>query len=192
MTCSRFTCRGGGEFFFSNSGRRIAVICEISPTSNMRRVALASWCFTSNEIYPFASVFLKSQPVCRSPWQVLAGYDRLGTVFKALAVHPYVALGKYMIHDWRTFRFFRVVLWLFVHVATCQISVPGTYMIFTKLVQEPLFLAPVLTNKILGRKNASAKCQTVTIEKRTSAAQSPRNSACPVSLVVHYTPVADE
>ena len=43
-----------------------------------------------------------------------------------------------------------------------------------------------------GRKSASAKYQTGTIEKRRSAPQSPRNSACPFSSFVHYTPVAEE
>ena len=38
------------------------------------------------------------QPVRRSPWQVLASYDRLAAIVKALPVHPYVALhGNYMI-----------------------------------------------------------------------------------------------
>ena len=62
-----------------------------------------------------------------------------------------------------------------------------------KILQRPLLLAPVLTNKILGRKQiASAKYRTGIVEKRRSAPQIPRNSVSPFSSVVHYTPVAEE
>jgi len=87
-----FCRRGGGKFiYFPISGRRIAVIYKISQTNNMS----GSWCFPSNKIFPLA-VLPKPQPVRRSPWQVLACYDLLVAVFKALPVHPYVRRSSFI------------------------------------------------------------------------------------------------
>ena len=104
-------------------------------------------------------------------------------------LYPYVALhDKYMIRHLTYFPFFRVALWLLVYVASSW-----DMMTFDKKMQDPLFLAPVLTNKVFGRKFvASAKCQTGTIEKRRIAPQSLRNSARPFSSVAHYKPVTGE
>ena len=73
----------------------------------------------------------------------------------------------------------------------CQFSVlMGLDGFPQKIKQEPLFFAPVLTNTISGIKLiASAKYQNRDHRKRRSAPQSPKNSACPFSSVVHHTPL---
>ena len=65
-------------------------------------------------------------------WRLTIGLLLLSKLF------PYtrtsLSVATILIHNStsRTFRFFRVVLWLFVHVATCQFSVAAVLWLFTK------------------------------------------------------------
>ena len=111
---SGFGCKRGrrGLFTFRIRGRRIAVIkcCKISPTSN-------SSCFTSNEGYTrlllFSSNLYPYVALCDKLWRVTIGLLLFSKLYSYVAL-----LGKYMIPPDGLSRLFRVVLRLFVHVAS--------------------------------------------------------------------------
>ena len=76
---------------------------------------------------------------------------------------------------------------MFVHVASSW----GMMTFDEKIMQDPLFLAPVMANRILEKKvNCFSQIsKTGTIEKTEECPESPRNSACPFSSVVHHKAV---
>ena len=150
-----------------DSGRRMAVIRKISPTSNM----IGYWCFTSNERYPLAALLFSSNlnpcvALRDKFWRVT-----IGLLFFS-KLYPYTRTSLSMADDstsdvlsvssefykklknvsceydrvnglnstLQAARYIRhVVLCLLVHVATCQFSVSGIWWLFTKVVQDLLF-----------------------------------------------------
>ena len=93
------------------------------------------------------------------------------------------------LHIWRTFRLFVVVLCLFVHLASFLSW--WDLMDFHKNHARSNIFAPVLTNKIPGRKFDCFRqiSSWDPRKRRRSAPQSPRNYPCPFSSVVHYKPL---
>ena len=182
-----FFCRRGGAgiIHFPDSGRRIAVICKISPTSNMS----GPWCFTSNnKRHAPAAVLLKPQPVRRSPWQVLASFDRLAAVVKSSTRTPVRALhANYVIPHLTYFPFLQSRTLTVRPCCNLPVFCSWDMMTFHKNHARSIIFCPSSDQQNL-RDKIECLCQISNWDhsKQRSVPQSPRNFACLFSLVVHY------
>ena len=147
------------------------------------------------KIYPLAAVLLKPQPVRRSPWQVLACYDQRTAAFKNLPLHPYVRRSPWQVHD-STSVVLSVFTWSYFDCSSMLPVFCSWWDMTTfhkKECKIDYFFCPSSDQQNPREKiDRSRRMSNRDHRKRRSARQSPRNSACPFSSVVHYTPVAQE